>query len=281
MCIYNGPDLQLLVHLVSDVRNRIGTVLLAIGLVLCAAGLPRAAWAEERLLAFAAASLKNALDKVSGAYQAATGQRVVVSYAGSSALARQIEQGAPADIFISADLDWMGWLSERGLIDQQSETALLGNRLVLVAPSGSGLAVEIAPRFDLSALLAGGRLAVANTDAVPAGRYARAALETLGIWNSVSGTLAQAENVRAALALVSTGEAPLGIVYKTDANADTSVRILDTFPETAHPPIVYPAAILSGSKNPGAAALMEFLRSDTARSIFEAEGFEVARKQGG
>lgn len=265
----------------NTVRNRFGKALLALALLFGVIVLPRTAAAEERLLIFAAASLKNALDGVAAAYEGETGQHVVVSYAGSSALARQIEQGAPADIFISADLDWMKWLGERGLIDQQSETALLGNRLVLVAPAGSSVAVTIAPGFDLSALLADGRLAVANTDAVPAGRYARAALEALGVWHSVSGKLAQAENVRAALALVSTGEAPLGIVYKTDANADTNVRILDTFPEAAHPPIVYPAAILSGSENPGAAALMEFLRGDTARAIFEAEGFEVLAKQGG
>ena len=254
---------------------------MAFGLLLCTVGLPRAADAEERLLVFAASSLKNALDEVSRVYQKTTGRHVVVSYAGSSALARQIDQGAPADIFISADADWMNWLSERGLVDLKSKTELFGNRLVLVAASGSELTANIAPGFGLSALLGDGRLAVANTDAVPAGRYARAALESLGIWNAVSDKLAQAENVRAALALVSTGEAPLGIVYQTDANADTNVRTIDVFPEVLHPRIVYPAAVLSGSKVPGADAFISFLRGVAARAIFQAHGFQLLADQKG
>ncbi|GAB5507814.1 MAG: molybdate ABC transporter substrate-binding protein [Rhizobiaceae bacterium] len=259
----------------SATRNWIGRAAFAAAFLGASVVASGTAVAAERLLVFAAASLKNALDEIAVAYEAQTGQRVVISYAGSSALARQIEQGAPADIFISADLDWMTWLSDRGLTDKATETALLGNRLVLVAPAGSNVTAKIAPGFDLAALLGDGRLAVANTEAVPAGRYAKAALETLGVWNSVSDKLAQAENVRAALALVSTGEAPLGIVYRTDANADPQVRILDMFSATTHPPIVYPAAILSGSENPDAAALIEFLHSDAAHAHFEAHGFEI------
>ena len=259
----------------SATRNWIGRAAFAAAFLAASVVASGTAVAAERLLVFAAASLKNALDEIAVAYEAQTGQSVVISYAGSSALARQIEQGAPADVFISADLDWMAWLSERGLTRKGSETSLLGNRLVLVAPAGSNVTTKIAPGFDLAALLGDGRLAVANTDAVPAGRYAKAALETLGVWNSVSGSLAQAENVRAALALVSTGEAPLGIVYRTDANADPQVRILGTFPATAHPPIVYPVAILSGSENPGSEALLVFLSGEAAGAIFEAHGFDT------
>lgn len=266
------------------IQNWFGPAAFAAALLVSSLVAPSAAVCAERLLVFAAASLKNALDEIATAYETKNGQRVVISYAGSSALARQIEHGASADIFISADLDWMTWLSDRGLTDKASETALLGNRLVLVAPASSSVTAKIAPGFDLAALLGDGRLAVANTDAVPAGRYAKAALETLGVWNSVSGKLAQAENVRAALALVSTGEAPLGIVYRTDANADANVRIVDAFPATAHPPIVYPAAILSGSENLGSEALLAFLSGETAGAIFEAHGFDTiapAAREGG
>jgi molybdate transport system substrate-binding protein len=231
--------------------------------------------AQERLIVFAAASLKNALDGISAVYTRETGIDVAVSYAGSSALARQIEQGAPADVFVSANLEWMDYLSERGLTLKSSEVRLLGNRIVLVAPAGSDVEVTIAPGIDLAGLLGDGRLAMANTDAVPAGVYGKAALESLGLWDAVSGKVAQAENVRAALALVSTGEAPLGIVYRTDAAADQNVRIVGRFPENTHPPIVYPAAVLTASENPAATGFVKFLRSNAARALFEAEGFAV------
>jgi molybdate transport system substrate-binding protein len=237
--------------------------------------LPIAAQAEQRLIVFAAASLKSAMDNIANTYTEETGVETAVSYAGSSALARQIEQGAPADLFVSANLDWMDYLAERGLTLKPSETRLLGNRIVLVAPAGSDVEAMIAPGFDLAGLVGDGRLAMANTDAVPAGIYGKAALQSLGVWQPIEGRVAQAENVRAALALVSTGEAPLGIVYRTDAAADRSVRIVGTFPEHTHPPIVYPAAVLSASDNPAAAGFLKFLQTNTARSLFEAEGFAV------
>ncbi|MEX0957486.1 MAG: molybdate ABC transporter substrate-binding protein [Rhizobiaceae bacterium] len=234
-----------------------------------------AAHAQERLVVFAAASLKNAMDNVAAAYTEKTGVEAVVSYAGSSALARQIEQGAPADVFVSARLDWMDYLSEHGLTDKASEVRLLGNRIVLVAPADSTVEARIVAGFDLAALLGDGRLAMANTDAVPAGVYGKAALEALGIWGAVSGRTAEAENVRAALALVSTGEAPLGIVYQTDASADQKVRIVDSFPEDTHPSIAYPAAVIASSENPAAVDFLKFLQTNTARGLFEAEGFAV------
>ena len=187
-------------------------------------------FAQEKVTLFAAASLKNALDSISKAWEAETGKKTAISYAASSALAKQIEHGAPADIFISADLDWMKYLSDKKLIKPGTEVKLLGNSLVLVAPKNSKAATTIAKNFDLAGLLGEGRLAMANVDSVPAGKYGKAALAALGVWPSVEKKLAQAENVRAALLLVSTGEAPLGIVYKTDAAADPKVKIIGTFP---------------------------------------------------
>ncbi|WP_235912007.1 molybdate ABC transporter substrate-binding protein [Mesorhizobium xinjiangense] len=234
-----------------------------------------AARADDRLVVFAAASLKNALDEINAAWADKTGEPAAISYAGSSALARQIEQGAPADIFISANLDWMQHLSGNDLTRRGSETRLLGNSLALIAPAGSDVTLTIAPGFALKEKLAGGRLAMAQADAVPAGIYGKAALEFLGVWDDIRTEIAQAENVRAALKLVSTGEAPLGIVYRTDAAADTAVRIVGTFPDESHPPIVYPAAILAASKNPRAEAFMAFLSSPPAIAAFERQGFTV------
>lgn len=252
---------------------------LAIGFAVASAASQTAAQ-ETRVTVFAAASMQTALDAVAAAWRAEEGGEAVVSYAASSALARQIEQGAPADIFISADGDWMAYVAQRGLIRADTTTNLLGNRIVLVAPSGTMQPIEINPQLDLAGLLGGGRLAVADTAAVPAGRYARAALESLGLWVSVAGRLAEAENVRAALAFVSRGEAPLGIVYATDDVADPGVEAVGVFPEETHPPIIYPAAILAGSDNPAAAAFLAFLRSPTAQCIFEAQGFTVFATDG-
>jgi molybdate transport system substrate-binding protein len=246
-----------------------------------AAALMAAPAAAQDVTVFAAASLKNALDAVSAAWKAETGKQATISYAASSALAKQIEQGAPADVFVSADLDWMAWLAERDLIRADTEVRLLGNRIVLVAPADSTAAAEIAPGFDLAGLLGDGRLAMANVDAVPAGRYGRAALEALGVWASVEDRVAQAENVRAALALVSTGEAPLGIVYATDAAADPGVRVLATFPADTHPPIVYPAAETAASDSADAGGFLAFLRTRTAADLFEAQGFTVLAPVGG
>jgi molybdate transport system substrate-binding protein len=228
---------------------------------------------------FAAASLKNALDEIAAAYAKEPGKAAPrISYAASNALARQIEAGAPADLFLSADLDWMDYAQGRNLIRPDSRVGLLGNRIVLVAPKDSTTVVNLAPGLDLAAALAGGRLAMANVDAVPAGKYGKAALEKLGAWEGVKDRVAQAENVRAALLLVSRGEAPLGIVYRTDAASDPNVTIVGTFPEDAHPPIVYPAAITRASTNPDAAAFLAFLRGPEARAAFERQGFTVLNR---
>lgn len=227
-------------------------------------------------IVFAAASLKNALDDAVALYTARTGNRVVVNYAGSSALARQIEADAPADIFFSANLDWMDYLDERGLIRTESRATLLGNAIVLAAPKDSDTTIEIAPGMDLIGLLgADGRLAMANVDSVPAGKYGKASLEHLGIWDSLAGRIVQADNVRAALAFVASGEAPLGIVYATDAAAEANVRIVGTFPDDSHEPILYPVALTASSENPAAAFFLEFLKSPAARPSFEKQGFAV------
>jgi molybdate transport system substrate-binding protein len=249
----------------------------AVGLCLA----PVSASAEDKgPVIFAAASLKDALDGVNAAWQKATGKNAVISYAASSALAKQIEQVAPADVFISADEDWMDYLAARNLIRPDSRFDLLGNSLVLIAPKDSTLTVKIAPSFPLASLLGDGRLAMADTLTVPAGKYGKASLETLGVWDAVRDRIAQAENVRAALALVSRGEAPLGIVYATDAKADPKVKVLDTFPDGTHPPIIYPAAITAASIQPDAEAFLAFLRSSAARAIFEAQGFTVLTPSG-
>ncbi|MDQ6433278.1 molybdate ABC transporter substrate-binding protein [Mesorhizobium sp. LHD-90] len=232
-------------------------------------------FAAENLTVFAAASLKNALDNVNAACEADVGEKATISYAASSALAKQIEEGAPADVFISADLDWMKYLSDKKLTKPDTEVKLLGNRIVLVAPADSQASAEIAQDFDLAKLVGDGRLAMANVDSVPAGKYGKAALEKLGIWGSVEGKVAQAENVRAALALVSTGEAPLGIVYQTDAAADKKVKIVGTFPEDSHPPIVYPVAQTAESKDAETPAFLKCLQSAKARALFEEQGFAV------
>jgi len=225
---------------------------------------------------FGAASLKEALDAQARQFEKDTGNRVVVSYGASSTLARQIEAGAPADVFISADLDWMDYLEERHLIRPQTRVDLLHNALVLIAPASSKAVLKIAPAFDLAGALAGGKLAMANPDSVPAGRYGQRALEHLGVWQRVRQDVARAENVRAALALVSRGEAPFGIVYATDAMADHGVRIVDTFPTSSHPPIVYPAALTAASRSAAAKPLLDYLRSAAARSVWEKYGFGVA-----
>ncbi len=224
---------------------------------------------------FAAASLKNALDAVASDWQAEAGKKPVISYAATSALAKQIEQGAEADVFISADQAWMDYLAERNLIEPASRFDLLSNQLVLIAPRESALTAKIGPGFSLSRLLGDGRLAISGVDAVPAGKYAKAALESLGVWGEVKDQLAQAENVRAALRLVSRGEAPLGIVYASDAKADPNVKVLGTFPENSHPPIVYSAAKLTAATSSSTGVFLTYLRGPDAASRFEAHGFSV------
>lgn len=223
---------------------------------------------------FAAASLTDALQSAGKLYTAKTGDAVVFSFAGSSVLAKQIDASGGADIFISADEDWMDYLQKRGRIAATSRKDLLGNHLVLIAPKTSRIALDVAPHFPLLKALDGGRLAVADTGTVPAGRYAQAALSALGVWDDVSGRLASAENVRVALAYVARGEAPLGIVYRTDAMAEPAVKIVGTFPANTHPPIVYPAALIKGA-SPGAAKFLAFLSTPPARAVFEKAGFSV------
>jgi molybdate transport system substrate-binding protein len=224
---------------------------------------------------FAAASLKDALDAVDAGWTKESGKQVVPSYAASSALAKQIEQGAPADIFISADEDWMNYLAEKKLIKPDTRFDLLGNTLVLIAPKDSKIETKIADGFPLATLLGDGHLAMANTDSVPAGKYGKAALTKLGVWNSVKDKIAQADNVRAALKLVSTGEAPLGIVYGTDAKSDPNVKVIDTFPEGTHPPIIYPIAIMASSTNADAPVLLAYLKSAAAQNAFKDQGFKI------
>jgi molybdate transport system substrate-binding protein len=238
--------------------------------ILCAAP----ALAQERTITiFAAASMKNALDDINAAFLKASGVKVVASYAASSALAKQIEQGAPADIFASADLDWMDYSSQKKTIREDTRVNLLGNRLVLIAPKDAKMdKVAIGPGLDLARLIGDGRIATADIAAVPVGKYAKAALQKLGIWPSVEKKFAFAENVRAALALVARGEAVLGIVYETDAKIEPSVKIVGAFPAGSHAPIVYPVAATTIAK-PEAAAYLDFLRSNTAKIVFEQYGF--------
>lgn len=223
---------------------------------------------------FAAASLKNALDDVDAAFAAESRTPVRASYAASSALARQIEQGGPADVFISADTDWMDYVAGRHLIVAASRRNLLTNHLALIAPAGQGVTLAVRPGFQLAKALGAGRLAIALPD-VPAGKYARASLQSLGVWESVKDRLAPAENVRAALAFVAQGETPLGIVYDTDARSEPRVRIVGLFPDESHPPIVYPAALVAASRNEAAAGYLAFLETPNAAAIFRKYGFNV------
>jgi molybdate transport system substrate-binding protein len=228
---------------------------------------------EKTITVFAAASMKNALDEVNAAFLKATGVKVVTSYAASSALARQIEQGAPADIFASADLDWMDYSAQKKTIKDDTRINLLGNKLVLIAPKDSKISdVAIGPGFDLAALIGDGRITTGEVTSVPVGKYAKGALEKLGLWASVEKKFAMADNVRAALALVARGEAVLGIVYETDAKIEPGVKIVGAFPADSHPAIVYPVAATVNAK-PEAAAYLNFLRSGAAKAVFEQYGF--------
>jgi molybdate transport system substrate-binding protein len=230
------------------------------------------------LVIFAAASLKNALDEIAANWTKDGRMAPKISYGASSALAKQLEQGAPAALFLSADIDWMDYVEKKDLIRKDTRINLLGNKIVLIAPRDSRVAVNIKPGFDLAQALAGGKLAMANVDAVPAGKYGKAALEKLGAWNSVKGSIAQAENVRAALLLVARGEAPLGIVYSTDAAAEPAVKIVDAFPADSHPPIIYPAAVAKDARSADAKGFLDYLKSSKARPAFEKQGFTVLVK---
>jgi molybdate transport system substrate-binding protein len=232
---------------------------------------------EGRLVVFAAASLKDALDEVNAAYRRDMGRETTTSYAASSTLAKQIEAAAPADIFISADLDWTEYLAKKNLINAETRANLLGNQLVLIAPSSSAIEIGIAPNFPLAQALGNGRLATADPNAVPAGKYGKASLQALGVWSWVADKLAPTENVRAALLLVSRGEAPLGIVYRTDAVADKGVKILGPFPDDTHPPIIYPIAAVASSTNSGDPSYIAYLGSPSAGAVFEKHGFTLLK----
>ena len=227
----------------------------------------------ETVTVFAAASLKESLDDLARTFERTSGHRVVVSYAGSNALARQIENGAPADLFISADLEWSLYLEKRGLAAPGSQREFLANDLVLVAPARSNLQVKLARGVNLTTALGDRRIAIANPDVVPAGKYAKAALMSLNAWNGLEPHLARTDNVRMALALVARGEVPMGIVYRTDALAEPKVRVVDAFPPESHAPIVYPMLLLK--RTDAATALSLYLVSPAGRTIFEKYGFRA------
>jgi len=256
------------------VRTRTALGSLLAGLLV---GLLSGVAAASDVTVFAAASLKEAMDEQAKHFESSTGNKVVISYGASNSLAKQIEASAPADAFLSADLDWMDYLDQRHLLMPDTRFNLVHNTLVLIAPASSKAALKIASNFGLAAALGQEKLAMANPDSVPAGKYGKAALEKLGVWCGVEKQVARAENVRAALALVSRGEAPFGIVYSTDALSDKGVRVVDTFPPDSYPPIVYPAAMIATSKSTAARPLLDFLRSPAARLVWEKYGFGLAR----
>jgi molybdate transport system substrate-binding protein len=233
-----------------------------------------AAAQDKALTVFAAASMKNALDEINAAYATKSGGKITVSYGPSSGLARQIEQGAPADVFISADTDWMDYATAKKSINESTRVNLLGNSIALIAPKDSGIAdVNIGPGFDLAKLAGDGKIATGDVKSVPVGKYAKAALEKLGSWQAAEPKFAMADNVRAALTLVARGEAPLGIVYSTDARIEPGVKIVGTFPAGSHPAIIYPVAATATAK-PEALDYLVFLRSTVAKSILEKYGFK-------
>jgi molybdate transport system substrate-binding protein len=252
----------------------LGVILLGLGFSLGSAHAQ-----SKEVVVFAAASLKNALDAAAAGFAKDTGRPTPkISYAASNTLAKQIEAGAPADVFLSADLDWMDYLASKDLIRPDTRVNLLGNRLVLIAPKDATVSLTIGSGFDLATALGSGKLAMANVDAVPAGKYGKAALERFGVWEAVKSQVAQADNVRGALLLVSRGEAPLGIVYQTDAAADPNVKIVGVFPEDSHPPIIYPMAVTKDSTHADAVAFVTYLRSGASKPAFEKQGFTVLNK---
>jgi len=233
--------------------------------------------ADKSIVVFAAASLTDALGEIDQAYTAKTGIEVKTSFAASSALARQIESGARAEVFFSADEEWMDYLAQRNLLQKNTRHDVVGNRLVMIAPTDSTARVDIKPGFTVSAVLGDtGRIATGDPDSVPAGKYAQAALRKLGSWDAMASRLVRAENVRAALAYVARGEAKLGIVYSTDAQAEKRVKIVGTFPEDSHPPIRYPIAATTAASADGKNYL-DFVRSRASQEIFRKYGFEPVK----
>jgi len=267
--------------LIETTRRRLGS--LAFGLAIGAVAFTRSVFggadaATAAPVVFAAASMKTALDAVAAAWQADTGKTVSIAYASSATLAKQIEQGAPADIFISADLKWMDYLEKAKLIRAGTRRNLLGNKLILIEPGDADVKLEIAKGFDLAGAAGNGKIAVCMIHSCPAGIYAKEALESLGVFAGVEAKLAQVDNVRNALNLVSRGEAKFGIVYATDARADPKVKVVGTFPASSHCPIVYPVALVAASENPDAAFFLAYLASRAAIQIFLEQSFEVLSK---
>lgn len=269
----------------ASTRRRLNALILALAMV--AAALPRPGFAEPPAtpsasatgpVVFAAASMKTALDAVAASWMAKTGKNPSIVYASSAVLAKQIEQGAPADIFISADLTWMDYLDKARLVRPGTRRNLLGNALVLIEPASSGADLKIAPGFDLAGAAGDGKIAVCTIASCPAGMYAKESLEKLGVFAKVEPKLAQADNVRNALTLVSRGEARFGIVYATDAKADPKVKVVGVFPEATHSPIVYPVALVAESKNPDAASFVAYLSSQAATKILTGQGFTILSK---
>jgi molybdate transport system substrate-binding protein len=238
---------------------------------------PQTAQGQKPVLFFAAASLQTALNAIAAEWEKQTSKKVTFSYGSSPALARQLEQGAPVDLFASADQDWMDWAEQKKLIKSDTRKSLLGNTLVLVTQKETVVDLKIASGFALAAAIGGSRIATADPQYVPAGKYAKSSLTALGVWDQVAPRVAGTENVRAALALVARGEARFGIVYRTDANAEPRVRVVDTFPANTHPAIVYPFAVTANSSNPDVAAFLAYLSSPAAVKLFEAEGFAILK----
>jgi molybdate transport system substrate-binding protein len=267
--------------------TRRGLAALVFGLVIAAVALPRFGFAQQPAapkatakgpVVFAAASMKTALDAVAAAWTAETGKTPPIVYASSAVLAKQIEQGAPADIFISADLNWMDYLDKAKLVRPETRRNLLGNTLVLIEPVDASASLTIATGFDLAGATGDGKVAVCTIASCPGGMYAKQALEKLGIWEKVEPKLAQADNIRNALTLVSRGEAKFGIVYATDAKADPKVKVVGVFSEATHSPIVYPIALVEASKNPDAARFAAYLSSKAANRIWIEQGFTILSK---
>jgi molybdate transport system substrate-binding protein len=257
----------------KSIIARLGLIVL--GVIALFGAMQPAAAQQRGPLILAAASLQESLNAAADVWARKGHARPVLSFAASSALARQVEAGAPADLFVSADEAWMNELDQRKLLRRGTRVSFLGNRLVLIAPANNRVNLRIAPRFPLAHALGGGRLAMADPAGVPAGLYGRQALTRLGVWPQVMGSVARAENVRAALALVSRGAAPLGIVYATDARAERGVRVVGMFPAASHDPITYPVAVLARATHPDAEGFRRFLLSSEAKAIFVRFGFST------
>ncbi len=257
--------------------NRAGKGLVLFITVFCALFFNNWAHCQEKVLVFAAASTTNAITDIGAAFEKISKVKVSCSFASSSTLAKQIENKAPANIYVSANPKWMDYLEDKGEIEEGTRTELLGNSVVLISPVSSMVEVKIQPGFKLAEILGPGKLAMGDPDHVPAGIYAKQALETLGVWETVKSKVARSKDVRAALALVERAEAPLGIVYSTDAKITEKVRVIGTFPENSHPPVRYPVAIVKGNATKEAMELFGFMKSKEAGEIFEKYGFTFLR----